>query len=400
MNIIRTHIPSTPHSPESRIFSTPRRHRALAACAALSLALLGGCSGSSDSANTSGKSGDDQLAVSASFYPIAWLAEQIGADAVTVTSVTPANVEPHEFELSPKDVSTLSQADLIAYVEGFQPSLDDAVANISGPTVVNLVSSVNLQKADAATAEHEAEHHHHADSADTSEDSDSHGDHEAEEHHDHDDHADHEHTHEEADHAEGDTDADEHGEDTHEEDEHGEDEHHHGELGLDPHFWLDPDRMKDAGEALEEAFAQADPDHQEAFEKNWEALEAKLTTLDESFTQGLKQCSLRTIVTSHAAFGYLTSRYDLTQESISGIDPESEPSPAELAAVKEVVHDSGTTTIFTEELLSPKTAEALAEETGASTAVLSPLESKPESGDYISAMEENLKELRTALQCK
>ena len=90
----------------------------------------------------------------------------------------------------------------------------------------------------------------------------------------------------------------------------------------------------------------------------------------------------------------------LTQASISGVDPESEPSPAELAAVKKVVESTGTTTIFTEELVSPETAQAVAAETGAQTRVLSPIESAPESGDYADAMRANLEELRTALSCQ
>jgi periplasmic solute binding protein len=96
----------------------------------------------------------------------------------------------------------------------------------------------------------------------------------------------------------------------------------------------------------------------------------------------------------------MADRYKLTQTSISGIDPETEPSPAELANIKSVVQSTGTTTIFTEELVSPTTAQAIAAETGAGTDVLSPLESKPESGDYTDAMTTNLDRLKVALACQ
>ena len=113
----------------------------------------------------------------------------------------------------------------------------------------------------------------------------------------------------------------------------------------------------------------------------------------------MKTCQRRAIVTTHTAFGYMAERYKLTQIALSGIDPEAEPSPAVLAQVKKFIQENGTTTVFTEELLPTKTAEALAKETGIKTDVLNPLESKPDDGDYISAMDKNLKAIRTALGC-
>ena len=158
--------------------------------------------------------------------------------------------------------------------------------------------------------------------------------------------------------------------------------------------------MQAAAKAVEAALAQADPAHADDYAANLDTLNATLTDLNTSYSTGLGHCERTTFVTSHAAFGYLADRYGLTQASISGVDPESEPSPAELAAVKKVVESTGTTTIFTEELVSPETAQAVAAETGAQTRVLSPIESAPESGDYADAMRANLEELRTALSCQ
>ena len=157
--------------------------------------------------------------------------------------------------------------------------------------------------------------------------------------------------------------------------------------------------MKSAATAIEAALAKADPDHASDYEANLATLTASLDGLDSSYKTGLGKCQRTTFVTSHAAFGYLAEAYGLTQVSISGVDPDSEPSPADLANVKKVVQETGTTTIFTEELVSPATAEAVASETGA-TDVLSPIESAPESGDYASAMTTNLESLRTALSCQ
>ncbi len=330
----------------STLVTRARRHLAAVAALALagSLASCAALSPGSDSTAAASGAGptaapSGALTVSTSFYPIQYLAQAIGGEHVAVTSVTPTNVEPHDFELSPKDVTALSASSLVLYVSGFQPSLDDALTQVSGPTVVDLAGSVDLVHHDGVEEEHE----------------------------------------------EGATEA------AHD---------HDAAAALDPHFWLDPVRMQAAAKAVEAALAQADPAHADDYAANLDTLNATLTDLNTSYSTGLGHCERTTFVTSHAAFGYLADRYSLTQASISGVDPESEPSPAELAEVKKVVESTGTTTIFTEELVSPETAQAVAAETGAQTRVLSPIESAPEDGDYAGVMRTNLEELRTALSCQ
>lgn len=103
--------------------------------------------------------------------------------------------------------------------------------------------------------------------------------------------------------------------------------------------------------------------------------------------------------TCGSTLGYLADRYGLEQVALAGLSPEAQPSPARLAEVTTYARANGVTTIFFEELVSPKTAESLASEVGATAAVLSPLESPPEQGDYVTAMRANLDALRTALDC-
>ena len=311
------------------------------------------------------------LTVSTSFYPIQYLAESIGGKLVKVSTVTPSNVEPHDFELSGKETAELGKADLIAYVPGFQPSLDKAVKEVgSGPTVVDLSKPANLVHHEGVEEEHEHSEEASAGATDTASAVATAQSSEA----GHDDHGHAEHSH-----AEG-----------------GED--HDGDL--DPHFWLDPDRMIKVAEALEASFAQIDPANANDYKAGLDKLKTALTNLDNQYKQGLTSCQHKTFITSHAAFGYMAERYGLTQASISGIDPETEPSPAEMANIKSVVEKTGVKTIFTEELVSDTPAKAIAAETGAETSVLSPLESKPERGDYTDAMTTNLDRLKSAMVCK
>ena len=175
-------------------------------------------------------------------------------------------------------------------------------------------------------------------------------------------------------------------------------------LTADPHVWLDPVAYGQVVERVESALAEVDPSGASTFATNADAFTARLTSLDREYRSGLASCDRTIIVTSHAAFGYLAQRYGLQQEPIAGLSPEAEPDPQRLADLQALVEQTGVTTIFTEDLVSPKVAETLASETGISTAVLNPLESiTPDQlatgQDYVSIMQENLDTLRRALGC-
>ncbi|WP_250573770.1 metal ABC transporter substrate-binding protein [Nonomuraea sediminis] len=168
-------------------------------------------------------------------------------------------------------------------------------------------------------------------------------------------------------------------------------------VSYDPHVWLDPSRMATVATKLGERLATADPAHAQAYKDRAARTAAALGALDQDYAKGLATCRTKTLVTSHQAFGYLADRYHLKQVGIT-LDPEQEPSPTRILEVAKLAKDEGVTTIFTESLVSPKVAEVLANEVGAKTQVLDPLESKPD-GDYLSAMRKNLESLKSALGC-
>ncbi|HVL05871.1 MAG TPA: zinc ABC transporter substrate-binding protein [Acidimicrobiales bacterium] len=176
-------------------------------------------------------------------------------------------------------------------------------------------------------------------------------------------------------------------------------------LEVDPHVWLDPTLLKAIVGEVAGALATADPANRATYEANARAYSQELDELDAAFTTGLANCERRTIVTAHSAFGYLAGRYNLTQDAIAGLEPESEPSPQRLAELADKVRADGTTTIFYETLVSPKVAESLAREAGVRTAVLDPLEGLTDEDakagrTYVSGMRENLAALRQALACR
>ena len=174
------------------------------------------------------------------------------------------------------------------------------------------------------------------------------------------------------------------------------------EATLDPHIWLDPQRMVALTNAVAGRVASLTPDRASEVRDNARRLIDALHELDAAYRSGLADCTRRTFVTSHAAFGYLAARYDLEMVSVVGLDPTVEPSPAEQAAIADTVTREGVTTIFTETLVSSAVAETIADETGARVRTLDPIEGLTEETSdetYLTLMRANLMALRQANGC-
>jgi len=173
----------------------------------------------------------------------------------------------------------------------------------------------------------------------------------------------------------------------------------------DPHVWLDPVLAQSMVETIRSALAAADPEHAAAYSENAARFRAKLEALHEAFRTGLAQCARREVIASHAAFGYLARRYGLTVISLMGVAPDSEPTPGQLAAVVRFARDKKVQYIFFETLLGPRLADTIAREIGARTLPFNPIEGvardeQSTGRDYVALMEENLKNLRVALDCR
>jgi zinc transport system substrate-binding protein len=281
--------------------------------------------------------------VVAAMYPLEFVATEIGGDLISVENFTPPGVEPHDLELSPSQVVALDDAYLLLFISGFQPALEEA-AQQSAPA-----NSLDLLKIDGLNL------------LTANEDSHNHG-------------AENEHADEEA--------------------------HSDEEMVSDPHVWLDPERLVVVAKAIASKLSEVDPDNSEIYETNVNVFIAELETLDQKFLTGLASCERDLIVTSHAAFGYLADAYGLAQEAISGLSPESEPTPKRLNEIGKEAKADGTTTIFFETLASPKVAQTLADDLNIEAAVLDPIEGISEGQTYFSVMESNLEALRKALSCK
>lgn len=321
----------------------PRRLPRLLAASSLVVA-LSACGTGGSGGSTAGGDGQKGISVVASFYPLEHLVRRVAGDHATVSTLTAPGLDPHELELSPRAVGSLGSADLVVFESGMQPAVDDAVATQAADHSFDVTPAAEL----LAFGESDEEHAEHADAS--------------------------------------------------EEDDH--EGHDHGPL--DPHFWLDPQRYGDVATAVGERLAELDPAHAEDYRTNAAAFVDELTTLDEELASGLAGCQIREVVTTHDAFGYLGARYDLHVTGITGINPESEPSPARLAEVSALVEDLGVTTVYAEPLLPRAVAETVANETGAQVLTLDPADGLTQGAngqDYLEIMRSNLQTLRQGQDC-
>ncbi len=323
---------------KTRLRATERRRAmvigGLAAMASLALAACG----SGGSAASSSVPVPERLTVVAGFYPLQFAAEQIGDATVSVTNLTPPGAEPHDLELTPQQVARIAQADLVVYISGFQPALDEAVAQQAADRALDVLDVVEVLSVGAGHDAHEGEHA-------------------------------------------------------------GEGEH--GELSTDPHIWLDPLAMDQIGEAIAERLSTLLPDESTGIAESAKKFSQEMSELNSAWKAATATCTSRDLVVSHEAFGYLARAYGFTQVGISGLSPDAEPSPATIAEVSAFVRDHGITTIYYETLVDPKIAQTIAAETGASTAVLDPIEGLVPGSDatYLTLMESNLATLVAGQQC-
>ena len=279
------------------------------------------------------------IKVAAAFYPLEYAVAHVAGDVADITSLTTPGVEAHDVKLTPRQVAAVVDSDLVVYLSGFQPAVDEAVKQVDQDRVLDVAEFADLMV--VAPEDHQG--------TDEVVDEASH------------DHAD-----------------------------------------FDPHFWLDPLRLAAVTDAISERLKTLDSDQASTFTTNAKTSREELSKLDREFSDGLKTCARRELFTSHAAFGYLANRYDLTQVSVVGITPDVEPSGARIAKVQELARKYDATTIFFETTASDAFAKSIAQDLGLQTAVLDPIEmisDQSDGEDYPAIMRANLAAIQKANDC-
>jgi zinc transport system substrate-binding protein len=284
---------------------------------------------------------NEKITVITSLFPQYDFVRQIAQDKVDVRLLLPAGVEPHSYEPTPSDIVSIGNADIFIYTnEMMEPWIVKVLENVKSDTLVIVDSSIGIELID-----HEHEH-----------------DDEHEDEHD-----------------------DEH------EDEHGE---------LDPHIWLDPLNAKIMAQNVLEALISVDPDNADFYQNNADKLLSDLDDLKSEYDEVFSDPTHKTIIYGgHFAFGYLAHRYGLEILSpYTGFSPNAEPTPQAIIELIDRMSELNIKTIYYQELIDPKTARVIAEQTGATMVLLHGAHNvttqELESGaTYISIMRENAQKL-------
>ena len=305
------------------------------------IALTGLLVACGDSQESTPAPNTDRLTIAASFYPIAEIVQRVGGDDVQLLALTAPGVEPHDSELSAKQLDELSKSDIVFYIGGgFQPDLEKAIASLPKSTVVvDLLKSVDVI---ASEDDHSKEKS---------------------------------------------------------------DGHNHGNSDSDPHVWLDPANMVTMSEIVSQEIAKVQTDLTSSLTSRQSEYANELNEVGTLIDTTFASCERKELVSAHDAFTYFTKRANLIAVPISGVDPENEPSAKELEATAKVAQERNVTTVFFEEILPKAFADTVAQAIGASIDSINAVETIPQSeldagATYSSIMKSNITKISTALGCK
>lgn len=286
----------------------------------------------------------EKLQVVVTLFPHYDFAKAIGGEYVTVDYLLPPGIESHSYEPTPKDMIKILDSDVFLFTNVLmEPWIEGMVSSIDATqtSTVDLSKSITLLK---TTNEHT-----------------------------HDDHA--------------------------HEDEQG---HETGEY--DPHYWTDPNNAILMVDAIEQVFIERMPEKSEVFSSNADQLRESLMQLDASFIDLVKHAESKTILSGgHFAFGYFAERYGLSNLSpYIGFSPDAEPTPKSIAELINTIKETKSKAIFYEELIEPRVAKIISEETGVEMLLLhgahNVSKSELETGvTYIEIMKGNLERLKIGL---
>jgi zinc transport system substrate-binding protein len=274
-----------------------------------------------------------------SIFPVGDIVQNLVGDAARVEVLLPPGASPATFDVTPRQVSDLSQAVLFVMVHD---GLDGWVSHLPGAAsgaapVIQISDGIELL-------------HDNEGEAETEEDS-----------------QDHEHA--------------------------GPSQAHEGG---NPHVWLDPLLVRDQVlPILVEGLSSVLPASGEVIEDRAAGLATSLTELDQEIRLALQPLRQRAFIATHSAWTYFAERYGLEQAGVIHAHPGQDPSARELAHLLEVAEDRGLTCIFTEPQLGEAAVRALASELGLPTCMLDPLGGPGEEGrqDYLGLLRFNTQKL-------
>lgn len=179
----------------------------------------------------------------------------------------------------------------------------------------------------------------------------------------------------------------------------------HDQLGVDPHVWLDPSNASIMVENVANGLVRKFPEKKDVINSALKQYQSELVQLDQKIQSSLAQFNDRSIIfAGHYAFGYFSKKYNVAYHSpYDGFSPDAEPAPQKIAEMIDLMKSEKQTTVFYEELIDPKIARIIANETGAKLVMLHAAHNVSKDDlkneiTYLQIMQENLAKLEEGLK--
>jgi len=245
------------------------------------------------------KNNNKRINIVATFYPLAYFAEEIGGVYVDVHQLTPDNTDLHNWQPTTADIIKVNKADIIIingagldewFKEDVLPSIDT-----SDKLIVETTNGVKLLEIDHDEDNHEEEHN----------------------------------------------------------------EHHHEHGLYDPHTWIDPYVAMHQAENIYKALVYRNPEYADYYTERWVNLKDRFISVNEAYNATLKVKKKDEVIVTHAAFGYLAHRYNFKQYSIIGLTADEQPSVDTIRRLVDKMIEDNITTIYVDYTYTSEYAQSL-----------------------------------------
>jgi zinc transport system substrate-binding protein len=278
-------------------------------------------------------------------FPFYDITRTLIGDQADIYLLLPPGVEPHSFEPTPQDIIRIQKADIFIYTgDSMEPWVQDIITNLPKTvTVINASKGITLIE-------------------------------------DRDDHS-------------------------HGDDDHG-DKKNTEKLTLDPHFWLDFNNIIIATNTISESLAKLNSVDNIKLTQNTNNIINDLTQLDTDYANTLNTCRNKTIIQAgHRTFGYLARKYKLEYITTEELSPNSDTSAQDIAKLINEIRKEKAKAVFSEELIEPRIAKTISDETGAPILLLNGAhnitsDQLKNKVSFIDIMRDNLNNLSIGLDCK
>ena len=178
--------------------------------------------------------------------------------------------------------------------------------------------------------------------------------------------------------------------------------HSHGPGGEHAHegtaftTWIDFDLASKQARAIADAFSRKKPDQGDTFQKNYTALEKDLLAIDQDIKTIVSKNQSQPLIASHPVYDYFAKRYGLNIKSVHW-EPDETPNAEQWAELQNILKEHLAQWMIWEGDPIKEPVEKLKEQ-GINSLVFDPCGNVPDTGDFLSAMQKNVKNLELAFQ--